>query len=109
MKIKNILTLTILCAATSALAVPQANQKKNGKIITVEAACPGSRARYCPDACAEADRAERRRIDPWQDPLLAAQLQAEADRANAACLRQDPNYTFPEERALAQQEMPQVD
>lgn len=124
MKIKNILALTLVTVvfarATSTQAAPQNNsgkqaqqrlmRKKNKKNVEIVAvACPGAPKYSCPNACAEADRAERRRIDPWQDPLLAEQLEAEADRANAACLMQNPSYPFPEERALAQQEMAQVD
>lgn len=119
MNIKNIITsiaLTVCVAliqTTLAQPTQQSTRKKNVKpaaaptYVVSQPACPNG-GNYV-DACAAADRAERRRIDEWQDPLLAEQLQAEADFERAACLRQNPNYTFPEERLLPQQEMPHVD
>ena len=63
----------------------------------------------CTDYCPKAERAANRRISAWQDPLLAEQLQAEYEHLKNLCAQQNPAHHFTEERALAQQEMTDID
>lgn len=118
MKIKNILTLilTILFMG-AAQAAPLASKKKqiqkpaaqqNVQVVYAAAACPDVK-HSCPDFCAEAERALKDRISWWQDPLLADQKSDEAERLKRLCRQQEPGYAFPDERALPQQEMAEVD
>ena len=105
MKIKNILTLalTLICIASAYAASRQ--QVKNKPVVA--SACPA--VEPCPDFCVRAERAADRRISFWQDPLLAEQLNDEYEALKEMCIRQNPTHHFSEERALAQQEMAEVD
>jgi len=111
MKIKNILTLSFITLAAGLVnMLTSVPQKKYFAAAGV--ACPANpalRNDECPNYCSKAERAADRRIDTYQDPLLAEQLEEEYLRLKELCERQNPAHHFTEENALAQQEMPHVD
>lgn len=111
MNIKKIITgfLIILCTSTLINQLWSRSTISTKKVISRNASCPELEHKVCPDYCPKAERAAERRISAWQDPLLAEQLQAEYEHLKSLCEQQDPTHRFAIERALAQQEMPEVD
>lgn len=111
MNIKKIITgfLIIACASTLINQLWSRSTTPTKAMVRRNAACPELEHQVCPDYCPKAERAAQRRISYWYDPLLAEELEYEYERLKLLCEQQDPTHRFGIERALAQQEMPEVD